>query len=154
MPVNNHRRVLVADGRAKDRAGAKKVLAEMDEEEIAVYLRGKSSYEILEAYDAGRGFGMIDMPKTFAEGTVLPVEPAIERFARPDGYNVVPVMLGTNRDENKLFMFGDPKHVRRILWIAPRLNDERMYNVTAEYLAKMWKATGGPEKTRVNGRPS
>ena len=29
-------------------------------------------------------------------------------------------MLGTNRDENKLFMFGDPALVRRILWIIPR----------------------------------
>jgi para-nitrobenzyl esterase len=54
-------------------------------------------------------------------------------------------MLGTNRDENKLFMVGNPQHVRRILWIVPRLRDEDRYNVTAEYLSAMWKATGADE---------
>lgn len=134
-------RLLVTDGKAKDREAAKKLVAGMSGEDIAVYLRGKSSYEILRGFDAGGGFGMIDVPRVFADGTVLPAGDPLDVFARGE-YNAVPTMLGTNRDENKLFMFGDPEQVRRILWIVPRLRDERMYNLTAEYMAKEWKATG------------
>ncbi len=32
----------------------------------------------------------------------------IQDFADPAQYNAVPVMLGANRDESKLFMMGDP----------------------------------------------
>jgi para-nitrobenzyl esterase len=39
-------------------------------------------------------------------------------------------------------MFFQPRWVRRILWIFPQVLDEGRYNVTAEYLSKMWKATG------------
>jgi para-nitrobenzyl esterase len=46
-------------------------------------------------------------------------------------------------------MFGDPQWVRRILWIFPRLRDEERYNVHAEYLAKMWKATAADEPAAV-----
>jgi para-nitrobenzyl esterase len=54
-------------------------------------------------------------------------------------------MLGTNRDENKLFLFGDPRRVRQILWFIPHLRDERQYNLNAEYVSKMWKAIGADE---------
>jgi len=89
--------------------------------------------------------GMVRMPEVFRDDLVLPQEDPLQRFARADGYNRVPVMLGTNRDENKLFMFGDPARVRRILWIIPRLRNERQYNLSAGYLAKMWKANGADE---------
>jgi len=137
-------RFLVKDGKAKDRAGAKQAAEQMSPEQIAAYLRGKSAYEFLSAYQPMGGFGMIDMPKVFADGVVLPTAEPRQVFAGTD-WNVVPVMLGTNKDENKLFMFGDPNQVRRILWIVPRLRDERMYNLTAEYMSKMWKASGVDE---------
>jgi para-nitrobenzyl esterase len=86
---------------------------------------------------------MIRMPLVFRDGTVLPAGES--PFASSDAYNSVPVMVGTNRDEDKLFMVNDPEHVRRILWLLPRLRDERMYQLTAEYSSKMWKAIGVDE---------
>ena len=138
-------RLLVKDGKAVDRRTAKTQLAAMKPQELAQYLRGKSSYEILTAYEPQPGAGMINMPLVCREGTVLPTGNPMEHFARPDGYNQVPVMVGTNRDENKLFMFADPQLVRRYFGVVPRLRDERSYNLAAEYLAKMWKATGADE---------
>ena len=137
-------RLLITDG-AADRSAAKQRLAGMRPAEIERYLRGKTNIEILTAYTPMPGAGMIRMPLVFREGVVLPEEEPLQRLARADGYNHVPVILGTNRDENKLFMFADPASVRRILWIIPRLRDERQYNLTAEYLAKMWKANGADE---------
>lgn len=136
-------RALVADGRASDRAGAKAALAKMSVREVATYLRGRSGIDVLKSYPPNRGAGMVRMPLVFADGAVLP--DTATPFASAQSYNRVPVMVGTNRDENKLFMVNDPEYVRRILWIFPRLRDERMYQLTAEYLSKMWKAAGVDE---------
>lgn len=137
--------LLIADGTAADRTAAKAHLARLSSADVERYLRGKSTTEILTAYPPMPRVDMIDMPKVFRDGVVLPDDDPLPRFARPDGYNRVPVILGTNRDENKLFMQGDPQLVRRILWIIPRIRDERHYNLTAEYMAKLWKATGADE---------
>lgn len=138
-------RLLTKDGVARDRTAAKARLAAMSAAEVERYLRGKTNFEILAAYEPWRGTGMIDMPAVFADGAVLPQEDPLQLFARAGGYNAVPVVLGTTRDENKLFMYGDRRWVRRILWIIPRPRDARRYNLVAEYLAKMWKATGADE---------
>ncbi|MBX3024006.1 carboxylesterase family protein [bacterium] len=133
--------LLQRDG-AADRAAARARLAAMSPAQIAAYLRGKSAAEILAVYTPFPRNGMIEMPKVFRDGTVLPDEDPMARFARADGWNQVPVILGTNRDENRLFMFGDPHWVTRWFWIVPRLRNEPLYVVTSEYLARNWKATG------------
>jgi para-nitrobenzyl esterase len=117
-----------------------------DDSESAESLRARSSEEILRAYahDDGPEQGMIDLPRLFRDGTVLPAEEPEERFAA-GAYNQVPVILGTNRDENKLFMFFDPELVKTYLWVFKRLRDERRYNLGAEYQSKLWKATGADQ---------
>jgi para-nitrobenzyl esterase len=150
-------RLLIADGKAADRTAAKQHLAAMSPAEVDGYLRSKSNVEILKAYTPMPGAGMVRMPLVFREGTVLPEQDPMQVLTHADGYNHVPVILGTNRDENKLFMFADPAAVRRILWIIPRLRNEKQYNLTAEYLAKMWKANGADEPAtamRVTQGPS
>ncbi len=144
--------LLVRDGKAKDRAAGKITLGAMTGDEVAGYLRSKRPAEIFEVYGTEEDEGLIDMPKVFADGFVLPREDPLERFARRDGYNRVPVILGTNRDENKLFMFANPRWVRQILWILPRLRDEARYNVSAEYQSAMWKATGADQPAGVMRR--
>lgn len=138
-------RLLVADGTARDREVAKRRLLSLTPAALAEYLRAKPAAEIMAAYTPIPGNGMLEMPKVFQDGTVLPAGDLLSQLAQPEGYNRVPVMLGTNRDENKLFMFGDPKHVRRYFWIVPRVRDQRMYDLTAAYMAAMWKATGADE---------
>ncbi|MCC6642750.1 MAG: carboxylesterase family protein [Deltaproteobacteria bacterium] len=133
-------RLLEQDG-AGDRTAARAKLAGMRNEEIARMLRSKSASEILGAYTV-QPSGMITMPKVFADGTVLPADDFDARFATADGWNRVPVILGTNRDENRLFLFPDPAHVRKLLWILPRFVDEKRTLATADHLSRMWKATG------------
>jgi para-nitrobenzyl esterase len=137
--------LLIKDQRADDRAAAKTQLAAMSTTDVERYLRGKTNFEILLAYMPMPTMAMIDMPKVFRDGVLLPQDDPMQHLARADGYNRVPVIVGTNRDENKLFLFGDPKRVQRILWLIPRLRDEPRYNLTAEYMAKVWKAAGADE---------
>ena len=35
----------------------------------------------------------------------------------------MPILIGTNHDENKLFLFFDPKYVRRWFGVLPQLRD-------------------------------
>jgi para-nitrobenzyl esterase len=145
-------RLLVADGSATDRETARATLAGMSRGQVAAYLRGKRSEEIMAAYQPRPGLGMIRMPRLIRDGAVLPVEDPLERFASPDGYNPVPVILGSNRDENKLFMFLDPRRVRRLLWVLPRPRDPEGYQLSAEYQSGLWKATAVDEPAAVMRR--
>jgi para-nitrobenzyl esterase len=137
-------RLLVQDGTAADRAAAKARVAAMSSAEQARYLRGKSATELLAAYPAGVE-GLIEVPQMFPDGVVLPLEDALVGFADPDGHARVPVLLGTNRDEDKLFLFADPEHVRYLLWVLPRLRDPERFDARAEHMARMWKAAGADE---------
>jgi para-nitrobenzyl esterase len=132
-------RLLQRDGHAKDRASAKARLAAMTDAEVAAYLRSKPALDLLETYEFHKGTGLISMPLVFHDGTVLPQDSWLDRFADPNGWNRVPVIAGTNRDEAKLFMAFDPKRVWRLFGVFPKYVDEPSYHAAAEYLSRAWK---------------
>jgi para-nitrobenzyl esterase len=143
-------RLLVNDGKAADRSAAKTRLAEMGDDQLASYLRGKSAKELLLAYESGfggledktRAIGMLDMPLVFDDGTVLPTGDWTEHLAVASGWNQVPVLVGTNRDEAKLFTFLDPRRVKWRLGVFPHYVDETTYQAASQYMSRTWKATG------------
>jgi para-nitrobenzyl esterase len=140
---------LVRDGRGGDREGAKAKLAEMSDREVEAYLRGKSAREVLAVF-AGSGFvGMYSIPTLLRDGVVLPEAEPQEVFANADRYNAVPVILGTNRDEAKLFLLFSSPAVTRLFGLPLWLNDGDLYDATAEYQTLMWKATGVDEPAAV-----
>ncbi len=150
---NSSREVLVrllrADDRAEDAAEARDRLQEMGDTAVREYLRDQSPPELLEAYEPGGLGPMIEVPQVFADGHVLPEEDPLEVFARPDSYNQVPVMVGSNRDEAKLFLFGDSRWVYHRFWLFPRLREPELYEVLAEYMSNLWKGAGVDEPARV-----
>jgi para-nitrobenzyl esterase len=133
-------KLLIRDGTASDRQTARQEVARMRDAEIERYLRGKTNLDILAACAERPGLGMFGAPDLIRDGYVLPEEPPLDLLARPNGYNQVPVILGTNRDENKLFMLFDRKQVRWVFGRLPRVLDKERYNLHADYLSKMWKA--------------
>ena len=143
--VNN---AIVKDGLAADRASAKAYQDKMASDEIAKYLRSKSNEEIIRLYPQ-RNAGMISMPLLFADGVVLSKKPMEVLFRDTGRYNDVPVILGTNRDEAKLFMGLDPKNVKRFLGIFPRLKDPEAYDRTARYSTDSWKIRGVDQPARI-----
>jgi para-nitrobenzyl esterase len=68
-----------------------------------------------------------------------------EIFSDPANHNMVPVILGTNRDEPALFMAQNPEFVETFLWIFPRFKDEADYLRRVKYGALAWKARGVDE---------
>jgi para-nitrobenzyl esterase len=92
---------------------------------------------------------MYDVPQLIRDGHVLPSEPIVERFRRPGAYNAVPVIFGSNRDENKLFMLAGSDAVARIGPVPLWLKDERRYDLMAHYQSLAWKAGGVDEPARA-----
>ncbi len=137
--------LLISDGMAADRGSAKAHLAGLSNAELAGYLRSKAPSDLLAGYATDVGEGLIEVPKLFKDGVVLPEGDPLEHFASADGWNRMPVIAGTNRDENKLFMFANPRWVKRWLGFLPRLRDEEGFNLQAKYQSLMWRASGSDE---------
>jgi para-nitrobenzyl esterase len=116
---------------------------ELSAPELASFLRATSVRDLMAAYQR-RPSGGADVPTLFRDGFVLPDEAPMDLFAR-GAYNQVPVVLGSNRDENKLFMVEDPAYVSRSLGGIPRPHDPDVYQATAEYQSRAWKARGVDE---------
>ncbi|HTO70825.1 MAG TPA: carboxylesterase family protein [Myxococcota bacterium] len=139
------------------RDDARKQLAELRPSELAARLRAATPAEVFAGYSGSDGFGgMVRLPMVLRDGAVLPGDDPLQLFEE-GRWNRVPVMLGTNHDELKLFLFGDPKLVRYWFGFLPRLRDPKRYDVIAQYGTMSWKlravdapaeamlATPGPE---------
>ena len=83
----------------------------------------------------------IDVPQVFADGEVLPAATRSRTSRAPKGWNRVPVVLGTNKDENKLFVFANPLYVRRWLGVVPRVRDA---GALPRDDARRWRRCGRP----------
>lgn len=89
--------------------------------------------------------GMLTWPGISRDGFVIPFEDSKELFANTKSFNSMPIMLGTNRDENKTFLALDPNLVS----FGFRVNDQEKYQRTAQYLANNWKINGVDNNARV-----
>ncbi len=118
-----------------------------DGEPLAAALRSLAPQEILAGYVGERGLGMIDMPKVFRDGFVLPAEDPYAVLANGT-YNRVPTIVGTNRDEQKLFQVFDPELVQSALGVPLWVRDWSTYDRQADYGTKFWKLAGVDEPAR------
>jgi para-nitrobenzyl esterase len=134
-------KLLIRLGKASDRAEAKALQLTMQASEISQLLHDASPVELIGLYGDGMG-GMLGNPDLFADGHVLPMGMSTQEiFSDPANYNPVPIILGTNRDEVKLFMaFGHPG-VNRIGALPAGFNDLAGYNRDSRYGTQGWKVT-------------
>ena len=132
--------LLIADGTAVDRDAAIVVQNAMTPAEVAAYLRGKGNYEIMNMYDGGYG-GMISWPHMFKDGTVFPTQDPLTLFQDISTYNEVPLMIGSNRDESKLFMVLDPTFVYFVAGLPAGAKDPAFYALSSKYTTDAMKAT-------------
>ncbi len=126
---------LLLDGSVKTRDDAKKAAAAMKPEEIEKYLRSRTPEQLISPFKTG-GFGMYSAPALLRDGHVLPkgeLTPALEDVK-------VPVLLGTNLDEFKLFMILNPAYVSRVFGLHAK--DEHAYARDARFVTDVWRAIG------------
>jgi len=129
-------RLLVKDGTVADETEADIYLAGMTNVEVEAYLRSKSARQIMSCHETRFG-GMLTMPYLFLDGTVMPAD-GFESFETGTYPNKVPTILGSNKEETKLFIFMDPALLGKF----------ELFQVAASYGSDAWKATGVDEVAR------
>lgn len=140
--------LLQQEGQAEDRAEAKSRLAAMSGEETEAFLRGLVTEEILRPFAKALRDGPMPMygaPTVIRDGVVIPDVDPIEAFSTPGGYNAVPFIAGTNRDESKLFFAMISPHVSRTFGFPTGFENKRLYDVEAEYGGLAWRLQGVDE---------
>ena len=143
--------LLVTDGRASGRAEAQEKLAAMPPGAVSAYLRGKTPDEILVHFDGSGMGGMYWAAEIIQDGVVIPLGETLD-LLEAGAFARVPVMLGTNRDEVKLFAMMGSEHVTRLFGIPLWLNDERGYQIETEFPSQMWKLGGVDDPARAMTR--
>jgi para-nitrobenzyl esterase len=132
-------KLLVKDGIAADEKAAAVKLKGMTTADIAKYLKLKSAQDLLEMYPEGKLAGMIRFPSSFTDGTVLPAD--FYGALKAGKYNKVPVILGTNKEEAKLFLMSDPRFTPWIkdFSIFKDPAKAELYDLAAQYQSDGWK---------------
>ena len=132
----------VQDGSAKDVAVARALVNKTSLDEGAQYLRDKGVDELYDAYRYGQAGQIARAPNVFSDGYVLPGGDPYEMFANPEQHLNIPLIIGTNRDEFKLYLFVNPQFVENYFSFYPVIKNEAHYEATADYLTRMWKFKG------------
>jgi len=148
--VNSAREILARLHRgeyAVSRSEARVAVKQLSLGAIRQWVREIEVDRLLKTYleSGATQFGMLDIPQEFSDGQVLPEGEALVAFER-GAYHKVPVLLGSNRDEMKLWMAFDPFHVGGSIGLASaRIRDTDRYEMIASYLSRAWKAEGVDE---------
>jgi len=123
--------ILVRDGRAKDRSEAKAMQQVMSAADIRQLLHSQTPAQLHHIVNPD-GIRLYPAPRLFSDGTVLPARPAIDAFAAGQ-FNKVPLIIGTNRDERRLYQMQDP------FWQEVLKSSPEDYLAYATYASLAWK---------------
>jgi len=142
-------KLLVKDRRAPDEAVATARLKGMSRQSIEKYVRSKSARDFLECYPEGRLRGMIIFPNSFTDGTVLPAD--FYGALKAGNYNKVPIILGTNKEEAKLFLLFNPAFTawRNDGSLFREPAKAELYDLVARYQSDGWKVMGADQVARI-----
>jgi para-nitrobenzyl esterase len=102
--------LLVADGKARDRAAARRIEASWSHDKLREWLSGLTTAALIAPY-RGRPHLDYDMPLVLYGDALLPAGDHRAQLARGE-YTAVPMIIGGNRDEQKYFLASDPAFVR------------------------------------------
>ncbi|MFO8100911.1 MAG: carboxylesterase family protein [Dehalococcoidia bacterium] len=128
--------LLQNDGTAATEAEAETCLEAMTDAEIRSYLYSKTPQELFACYEQ-KGFGLITFPNIFQDGEVI-VSEGVDSFNKGTYPNKVPLILGSNKEELKMFLFLDEELVAQ----------EELYQTVTSYGSKLWKINGVDDVAR------
>jgi para-nitrobenzyl esterase len=142
-------KLLVKDGKATDEKEAVTKINAMAAKEIEEYLRSKKAEDFLEMYPEGKSAGMIVFPQTFGDGKVLPVN--FYDALKNGQYNKVPAILGTNKEEAKLFLRSYPTFIAWQKDLSLFMNPDKteLFELAAKYTSDGWKIMAVDHMARV-----
>lgn len=142
-------KLFVKDGKARDEQTAIAMVKEMPPKELEAYLRSKTAQDFLDTYREGKMGGMIRFPTGFGDGKVLPAD--FYEALKSGQYHKVPLILGSNKEEAKLFlMLGNPafKTWQRDGSLFKDPVRAELYDLVAKYQSDGWKVMAVDQPAR------
>tara|TARA_B110000438_G_scaffold70891_1_gene71121 strand:- start:4436 stop:6295 length:1860 start_codon:yes stop_codon:yes gene_type:complete len=121
---------------AGDRDEALQLQSEMEDQAINDILRSATTDEIYQAYLVSK-INTNEMLRPFPDGNVLDDKGIIESIKNGLSKDI-PLILGTNRDENKLFLIENERLTRSIFGL-PFIKDIDSYNAVSKHRSDTWK---------------
>ncbi len=141
--VSSSREILLQafqrDGLAASRDSAIHLLNTMPPSLMSGYLRSLSPESLISLYDTKLG-AFFDMPTIIQDGTVMP-DMSVEEVFAGGHYHKVPVILGTNRDEYKLFLLSRDDYTTEVADTLPLIQNSGDYQLAAGYYSRAWGIT-------------
>ncbi|NQT72330.1 MAG: carboxylesterase family protein [Chloroflexi bacterium] len=128
--------LLVNDETVADQTEAEAYLENISNAEIEAYLRTKTPDELFASYDQ-IGWGLLAFPTTFSDGAVITAR-GYDTFGTATHVNKVPLMVGSTKEETKIFLFMDPFFEGK----------DELYQTVATYSSDLWKANGTHDVAR------
>ena len=156
--------LLINAKQASDRDSAKRLQKSQSLESTSAFLRSQTAEQILLAQNnqpAAASANTTELsvadeeptpfvlgqgtpqrtPYIFGDGYVLPAGAQLDTLLTdPATYNATPVMLGSNRDETRLFLSFSPGYISTFMGIPLRLSDVDLYQRDSQYGSNLWKA--------------
>jgi len=127
--------LLVAEGLALNRKDAIEVQDSMTDKEIYDYLYDQKKEQIQETYY--NNLVIKDyMHQAINDGHVLPYNGM--DFTSNEKLRNIPIIMGTNRDEMKLFLAFDPDYISQRFSLT-FIKDQDLYDISSEYGSAGWK---------------
>ena len=124
-----------------EQAQLRDTIAAMSAPQVMQMMRAKDPYELMRLLSENTGLtGFIQIANVLQDGVVIPKISTFKLLEDPADYNDVPLMLGTTRDEQKVFMYANPEYVDQRLGFLPKVKDQVWYDLISDYVSRMWKA--------------
>ncbi|MGI9557332.1 MAG: carboxylesterase/lipase family protein [Solirubrobacterales bacterium] len=139
-----------AEGEEGDLANPSSRITEQLGATTAEALREVPVAELLAAFSYG-GSGFLDVPRVIEDGVTLPTGPLRDAFSSIETFNPTPILMGTNRDEMKLFYVRDERLTKRSLGVFPVARDPAFYDLIADYVSRVWRIRAVDEPAALMG---
>jgi para-nitrobenzyl esterase len=126
-------------GVVPDRPAARRYAEALSDADLLEFLRSLPARDVLVAFRDPDRPDRIEVPTLIRDGALLPEGDWLDAM-RAGRFHPVPVMLGSNRDEMKLFLSQDPQHVHKRFGVLYRVRDPADYERRARYHSDLWTA--------------
>lgn len=124
----------------QDPAHAQESLERLPGARLLEFMRSLSTAEVLAPVWSAKG--TYAAPALFRDGYVLPTRPLPDVFADGEGWNKVHLLVGSNRDEIKLYLAMSERHVQQRFGLFPQPRDPERYAILSRLHSDAWKAAG------------
>jgi para-nitrobenzyl esterase len=103
-------------------------------------LRSASLEAVFTPFTSESPEGLVRLPTVIADGVSLPEDGIRAAYSRRGGFNAVPIITGTNRDEMKLFNFLNPDLVEQSFFgLHYAARDPDYYQALSDYQGRQWR---------------